>query len=373
MDDMQVALLAVGLSDFEGDRSIEAMFGSVPRSHACPLSVTPVRHELEQVDNFRVARVGDKTQRTSRQYAYKVCSILRRAPNKPTWETTYLCQTCSNAHGSGVVYLCQAPASTVPQDPWILPHAARSGMPCGGTALIRQKAIAIAAEHRNDGLGSSRNSDSEETVPPPPARAPVVPTPRRGSAGDTEEEPTADALLEQLTTLLTVPDAISVVTTMFSNITTSDIRQESGKTYNNAGELLPSGLATMIAVKVPLDENDVFRDVGAGIGNVLAQVALTTKVSTCLGVEMRRDLCSLSVRHMRHHADAYPLHRNVVMASADVRDVSLSSQAPISKATIILANYFLFEKAAKLVLARENKHNAERTFSCFNVSLLPTA
>ncbi|KAG4041206.1 hypothetical protein PC123_g23274 [Phytophthora cactorum] len=353
MDDMQVALLAVGLSDFEGDRSIEAMFGSVPRSHACPLSVTPVRHELEQVDNFRVARVGDKTQRTSRQYAYKVCSILRRAPNKPTWETTYLCQTCSNAHGSGVVYLCQAPASTVPQDPWILPHAARSGMPCGGTALIRQKAIAIAAEHRNDGLGSSRNSDSEES--------------------EEEEEPTADALLEQLTTLLTVPDAISVVTTMFSNITTSDIRQESGKTYNNAGELLPSGLATMIAVKVPLDENDVFLDVGAGIGNVLAQVALTTKVSTCLGVEMRRDLCSLSVRHMRHHADAYPLHRNVVMASADVRDVSLSSQAPISKATIILANYFLFEKAAKLVLARENKHNAERTFSCFNVSLLPTA
>ncbi|KAG2919761.1 hypothetical protein PC110_g12857 [Phytophthora cactorum] len=222
-------------------------------------------------------------------------------------------------------------------------------------------------------LPRTKNLCSLPAVPPPPARAPVVPTPRRGSAGDTEEEPTADALLEQLTTLLTVPDAISVVTTMFSNITTSDIRQESGKTYNNAGELLPSGLATMIAVKVLLDENDVFLDVGAGIGNVLAQVALTTKVSTCLGVEMRRDLCSLSVRHMRHHADAYPLHRNVVMASADVRDVSLSSQAPISKATIILANYFLFEKAAKLVLARENKHNAERTFSCFNVSLLPTA
>ncbi|KAF1789163.1 hypothetical protein GQ600_12486 [Phytophthora cactorum] len=76
-------------------------------------------------------------------------------------------------------------------------------------------------------LPRTKNLCSLPAVPPPPARAPVVPTPRRGSAGDTEEEPTADALLEQLTTLLTVPDAISVVTTMFSNITTSDIRQES--------------------------------------------------------------------------------------------------------------------------------------------------
>ncbi|KAE8954893.1 hypothetical protein PR002_g31962 [Phytophthora rubi] len=78
----------------------------------------------------------------------------------------------------------------------------------------------------------------------------------------------------------------------------------------------------------PLDERDVFLDVGAGIGNVLAQVALTTKVSRCIGVEVH------------------------VMA-ADVRDVLLSIQAPTSDATVIFASYFLFEETAKLVVARE--------------------
>ncbi|KAE9339757.1 hypothetical protein PR003_g10850 [Phytophthora rubi] len=37
----------------------------------------------------------------------------------------------------------------------------------------------------------------------------------------------------------------------------------------------------------PLTERDIFLDVGAGIGNVLAQVALATKVSKCIGVEVR--------------------------------------------------------------------------------------
>ncbi|KAG4247479.1 hypothetical protein PC116_g4750 [Phytophthora cactorum] len=63
---MQVALLAVGPSDFEGHLSIEAMFGSVPKSHERPRSATSARHELEQVDSFQFVSVGDKTQRKRR-------------------------------------------------------------------------------------------------------------------------------------------------------------------------------------------------------------------------------------------------------------------------------------------------------------------
>ncbi|KAG6946949.1 hypothetical protein JG688_00015762 [Phytophthora aleatoria] len=163
MDDMQVALLAVGPSDFEGDLSIEAMFGSVPRSHARHRSVTPGRHELEQVDNFRVARVGDKTQRTSRPYAYKVCSILRRAPNKPAWETTYLCRTCSNAHGSGVVYLCQRARQHDPTGPLNTATCSQIWHDMWRNGTDTPEGHWYRRRVPQNGLGSSRNADSEES------------------------------------------------------------------------------------------------------------------------------------------------------------------------------------------------------------------
>ncbi|KAG6967876.1 hypothetical protein JG687_00004046 [Phytophthora cactorum] len=159
MESMQVALLAVGPSDFKGDLSIEAMFGSVQRAQARPRSVTPARHELEQVDRFRVARVGDKTQRKRRQYSCKVCSILWRALNKPAWETTYLFRTCSNAHGSDVVYSCQhdptGPVNTptcsqIWRDMW------RNGTDTPVGHRYRRRAP-------QNGLGSSRNAYSEES------------------------------------------------------------------------------------------------------------------------------------------------------------------------------------------------------------------
>ncbi|KAE8912920.1 hypothetical protein PF003_g2509 [Phytophthora fragariae] len=96
----------------------------------------------------------------------------------------------------------------------------------------------------------------------------------------TEVESSACSAIQQSMTdetLLTVPAAIRVLVSLFSEITANDIRQKSGRRENNAGELLPSGVADMLAAMEPLDERDVFLDVGAGIGNVLAQVALTTK------------------------------------------------------------------------------------------------
>ncbi|KAE8966012.1 hypothetical protein PF011_g28088 [Phytophthora fragariae] len=167
-----------------------------------------------------------------------------------------------------------------------------------------------------------------------------------------EVEPSDGSAIQQSMSdeaLLTVPAAIRVLVSLFSEITANDIRQKSGRRENNAGELLPSGVADMLAAMEPLDERDVFLDVGAGIGNVLVQVALTTKVSRCIGVEVRGELCSLATRHIQRHAHAYPLLRKVHLMAADVRDVLLSIQAPTSDATVIFANYFLFEETAKLV------------------------
>jgi hypothetical protein len=163
----------------------------------------------------------------------------------------------------------------------------------------------------------------------------------------------AGTLLAQPAVLLTASEAISALAVVFRDVTASDIRQEAGRTQNNAGELLPQGVSAMLAAMEPLSDDDVFLNVGAGIGNILVQVALTTKVRRCVGVEVRDDLCSLAIRHMRRHAAAYPLLRKMSMVAADVRHALLSAQAPTSEATIVFANYFLFEETAKLFLARE--------------------
>ncbi|KAE9258174.1 hypothetical protein PR003_g35182, partial [Phytophthora rubi] len=165
-------------------------------------------------------------------------------------------------------------------------------------------------------------------------------------AADDEAE-VVDALVKsyEKAAVLQLPDAIRVLASIFNDVTANDICQKSGRTHGNAGELLPVGVADMLAAMEPLHASDVFLDIGAGIGNVLAQVALTTTVRRCIGVEVRAELCSLAIRQIRQHTDAYPQLRKVAMKAADVRDVLLSTQPPTSEATVIFANYFLFEEA----------------------------
>ncbi|KAG3164720.1 hypothetical protein PC128_g20078 [Phytophthora cactorum] len=160
-------------------------------------------------------------------------------------------------------------------------------------------------------------------------------------------------LLIPCASLLAFPDATRVLVSIFSEITAGDVRQEAGRTQNNAGELLPRGVAVMIEALGPLNEQDIFLDVGAGIGNVLAQVALTTCIGKCIGIEVSSDACLLGANHIHHYANSYPLLHKVTMKDADVRDALLSVQALTCGATIIYANYFLFEEYAKLVVSQE--------------------
>ncbi|KAL4146500.1 hypothetical protein PRNP1_012364 [Phytophthora ramorum] len=60
--------------------------------------------------------------------------------------------------------------------------------------------------------------------------------------------------------LLPLHDAIRVLASIFSNITAGDIRQDAGRTQDNAGELLPSGVAAMITALGPLNTHDIFLD-----------------------------------------------------------------------------------------------------------------
>ncbi|ETP20248.1 hypothetical protein F441_06009, partial [Phytophthora nicotianae CJ01A1] len=98
--------------------------------------------------------------------------------------------------------------------------------------------------------------------------------------------------------LLSQEISMSVVKILLRDISAGDIRQRAGQRQNNAGEILPSGVARMLDAIRPLDETDVFLDIGAGIGNVLAHEALSTDVSKCIGVKFLQTIsCSKNLQN----------------------------------------------------------------------------
>ncbi|OWZ18395.1 Histone methylation protein [Phytophthora megakarya] len=61
------------------------------------------------------------------------------------------------------------------------------------------------------------------------------------------------------------------------------------ETHRNVGEILPGGISMLLA-ELDIDNHDIFMDIGAGLGNVVAQVVLQTKVYRAIGIECREDV-----------------------------------------------------------------------------------
>ncbi|EEY64809.1 uncharacterized protein PITG_15598 [Phytophthora infestans T30-4] len=76
-------------------------------------------------------------------------------------------------------------------------------------------------------------------------------------------------------------------------------------TDENAGEVLPAAVSKIIEMIGNIRHDDVFLDVGAGLGNVAAQFAVQTKARQCLGIKTRPELVSRggksSIRLYRLH------------------------------------------------------------------------
>ncbi|KAF1782910.1 histone H3-K79 methyltransferase [Phytophthora cactorum] len=127
---------------------------------------------------------------------------------------------------------------------------------------------------------------------------------------------------------------------MLGDVNAEDVRHQAGRTQDNAGEILPDGISKVIDTIGPLDATDVFYYIGAGI-------------VVCVGMETRGDLCGLATKRVEQHVASLPLLGKVTMKAVSVRDSALSALPPTCNATVIFANMFLFEEAAKLVVSRE--------------------
>ncbi|KAG7379967.1 hypothetical protein PHYPSEUDO_007911 [Phytophthora pseudosyringae] len=129
----------------------------------------------------------------------------------------------------------------------------------------------MAADGVREGYGRLHGADEERSV-------------RDGSCGG--DHGTADAS-SRINYLCAHDEAARKMAVIFGDVNARDVHQQAGRMHDTAGEILPGGIAAMIEAIGFLKEDGVFIYVRAGIGNVLAQVALYTNVGACVGVELR--------------------------------------------------------------------------------------
>eukprot|EP00644_Phytophthora_capsici_P019582 jgi/Phyca11/52778/gw1.859.2.1 len=124
------------------------------------------------------------------------------------------------------------------------------------------------------------------------------------------------------------PRSEMAVQDIYRSVSAADIRQEAGKTDGNAGEMLPTAVTSILQMIGEVRQEDVFLDVGAGLGHVVAQVALQTNAHRCLGIEKRHDVVSSGARCVRSHVSLFGHLRRGLVLTGDVLDTPLSTRAP---------------------------------------------
>src|SRR5690349_18580897 len=106
----------------------------------------------------------------------------------------------------------------------------------------------------------------------------------------------------------------------FYSISTAQVRQKIGRPHSNVGELSPFGVMQLIQGSL-LAHDDIFTNIGSGIGNVVAQVALQTDTKTCFGVEMYLDIANTGRELINNAISTYPRLSKVQVVVADVREL----------------------------------------------------
>jgi 16S rRNA A1518/A1519 N6-dimethyltransferase RsmA/KsgA/DIM1 with predicted DNA glycosylase/AP lyase activity len=140
-----------------------------------------------------------------------------------------------------------------------------------------------------------------------------------------------------------------VIQKLFHAVSKAEIRQKAGETELNCGEIQSTGLTKVLAECRVTDE-DVFVDVGSGIGNVISQVVLQCPVRLCIGVEIQARCVELSKRIIAQNALKYSRLRRLMLWNADVKDLSVLHIDRLQAVTILYANNLVFSESTQLVL-----------------------
>lgn len=151
-------------------------------------------------------------------------------------------------------------------------------------------------------------------------------------------------------TVLPTTTVYGILEEVFSDVDKAQLHQKSGKTHLNAGEIGAAGVSTFLKALGRISPNDVFLDIGAGIGNVVIQVALQTCVRFSYGIEIRTDVVEISRNLVRKFCKKYHQLSKVWQSAECISKLSSFTMAKLQKSTIIYTSCELFEPEAKLKL-----------------------
>ncbi|OWZ02740.1 hypothetical protein PHMEG_00025652 [Phytophthora megakarya] len=122
------------------------------------------------------------------------------------------------------------------------------------------------------------------------------------------------------------------VTAIFADVPRELVVRGANKMpHRNAGELLPSGISTLLLELGGLDQNDIFLD----MGNVVAQVALVSNVAITIGIEVRRDLYDVGAKMISKASRSRRLIERVQLVCQDIAVQKLATTPPYANATIV--------------------------------------
>ena len=134
-------------------------------------------------------------------------------------------------------------------------------------------------------------------------------------------------------------EVAAAIDSMFKPITKATVKCSGSRVHFNAGELSITGVSNMIKSLGKITPRDVFADLGSGLGNVVAHVALQTNVGFCVGIDIRADLLSVSKKTLHDHCVKFPHLNKMAMIKEDIREMDA---AKYQKITILYASNQLY-------------------------------
>ncbi|POM76257.1 Histone methylation protein [Phytophthora palmivora] len=143
---------------------------------------------------------------------------------------------------------------------------------------------------------------------------------------------------------LSPTSAEHVVAAIFDDVPRQMILGYEGDSiHKNVGEVMPSGVTMLLAELGNIDGQDVFLDIGSGLGNIVAQVVLATDVYRVMGIEAREEVQRAGIDAINRSSYAWAFRERAPFISKDVSDIRLATNSPFAEATVVYWNNVLFE------------------------------
>ncbi|KAL3668151.1 hypothetical protein V7S43_007014 [Phytophthora oleae] len=128
-------------------------------------------------------------------------------------------------------------------------------------------------------------------LPPNTSHRTAAVTPRAINASIEQETAVLTRPAAMTTPLLSPREAEKAVASVFAAISAKLVRAYDGNSiHHNVGEILPAGITKLLEEVAVVGGHDIFVDIGAGLGNLVAQVILQTQVHRAIGIEIREDV-----------------------------------------------------------------------------------